>query len=112
MMDLAAFDLSTFEASASRAAELLRTLANEKRLLILCRLGDAEVSVGALQAPLGLSQSALSQHLSVLRGAGVVSTRRDGQTIYYRISDPDAVEVIGTLAKIFCPPAPKRTRRK
>lgn len=111
-MDLDAFDLTTFEASAARAAALLRTLSNEKRLLILCRLGGDEVSVGALQAPLGLSQSALSQHLSVLREAGVVITRREGQTIYYRISDPDAVEVIATLAKLYCRPAPKRSRRK
>lgn len=106
------FDLATFEASAGRAADLLRTLANEKRLMILCQLGDGELSVGALQEPLGLSQSALSQHLAVLREAGVVSPRREGQTIYYRISDPAAVQVIGTLANIFCPPAPRRASPK
>lgn len=103
MMDLKAFDLATFEASAARAAGLLRTLSNEKRLMILCQLGDREMSVGALQAPLGLSQSALSQHLAVLRESGVVATRREGQTVFYRIADPAAVQVIATLASIFCP---------
>lgn len=105
-MDLASFDLADFEASAGRAAALLRTLANEKRLMILCQLGDGELPVGALQEPLGLSQSALSQHLAVLRDAGVVATRREAQQVFYRISDPAAVRVIATLAAIFCPEKP------
>jgi ArsR family transcriptional regulator len=99
-------------ASACEAADLLRILGNEKRLMILCRLGEGELSVGSLQQPLGLSQSALSQHLAVLRAAGIVATRRDGQTIWYRIADPAAVQVIATLARIFCPaPSPRRKRK-
>ena len=104
MFDLANFDLSRFEASASEAAKLLRALSNERRLMILCQLGDGELAVGQIQTRVGLSQSALSQHLAVLREQGVVATRRDGQTIFYRIADPAAVKVVATLAEIFCPP--------
>ena len=104
MFDLANFDLSRFEASASEAAKLLRALSNERRLMILCQLGDGELAVGQIQARVALSQSALSQHLAVLREQGVVATRRDGQTIFYRIADPAAVKVVATLAEIFCPP--------
>ncbi|HWA61033.1 MAG TPA: metalloregulator ArsR/SmtB family transcription factor [Caulobacteraceae bacterium] len=92
------------EANASRAARLLRSLANERRLLILCMLADGERSVGDLQPLVGLSQSALSQHLAVLREEGVVATRREGQTIWYRVADPAALKVVATLADIFCPP--------
>ena len=102
MFDLANFDLSQFEASAAEAAKLLKALSNERRLMILCQLGDRELAVG--QIHVGLSQSALSQHLAVLREQGVVATRRDGQTIFYRIADPAAVKVVATLAEIFCPP--------
>lgn len=104
MPDLADIDLSAFEASAAEAAKLLRALANERRLMVLCQLGDGERSVGQLQPHVGLSQSALSQHLAVLREDGVVATRREGQTIWYRIADPAAVRVITTLAEIYCPP--------
>lgn len=103
MFDLANLDIAKFEASASEAAKLLRTLANERRLMILCQLADGERSVGELQPNVGLSQSALSQHLAVLRQEGVVATRREGQTIWYRIADPAAVKVVATLAEIFCP---------
>ncbi len=103
MLDLANFDLSRFQASAAQAANLLRALANERRLLILCQLGDGERSVGELLPLVGLSQSALSQHLAVLREDGLVATRREGQSIWYRISDPAAVRVVTTLAEIFCP---------
>lgn len=104
MFDLANFDISQFEASAGRAAKLLKALGNERRLMILCQLVDGERSVGELLPNVGLSQSALSQHLAVLREEGVVATRRDGQVIWYRIDDPAAVRVVATLAEIFCPP--------
>lgn len=104
MFDLTRFDISLFEASAGRAAALLRLLANEKRLMILCQLADGEMSVGELQPRVGLSQSALSQHLALLRGEGAVATRRDGQTIHYHIADDKVLRVIGTLAELFCPP--------
>ncbi|CAN5530092.1 metalloregulator ArsR/SmtB family transcription factor [soil metagenome] len=103
MVDLANFDITLFEPRAAEAAKLLRALGNERRLLILCQLGDGERSVGELQPRVGLSQSALSQHLAVLREEGVVATRRDGQTIWYRIADPAATRVVATLAEIFCP---------
>lgn len=104
MFDLSRFDLALFEESAGRAASLLRLLGNEKRLMILCQLADEELSVGTLQARIGLSQSALSQHLALLREQGVVATRREGQTIHYRIADPAALRLIQTLAELFCPP--------
>ena len=104
MFDLTRFDLSLMEESAGRAAALLRLLGNEKRLMVLCQLADGELSVGEIQTRIGLSQSALSQHLARLREDGVLATRREGQTIFYRINDPAALRVIQTLAELFCPP--------
>ena len=112
MFDLASFDISAFEGSASAAAKLLRTLGNEKRLMILCQLTEGERSVGELQPLVGLSQSALSQHLAVLREEGVVATRREGLVIWYRITDPAAVKVVATLAEIFCPSEKKAPHGK
>ncbi|MEO5706740.1 MAG: metalloregulator ArsR/SmtB family transcription factor [Alteraurantiacibacter sp.] len=103
MLDLARFDLAMFQNSAARAAALLKLLGNEKRLMVLCQLADGELSVGQLQAQVGLSQSALSQHLALLRQDGVVATRREAQTIHYSIADPAALRVIQTLAELFCP---------
>lgn len=96
-------DPSAFEANASVAASLLKAMSNPHRLMILCRLGAGEASVGELQVDSGLSQSALSQHLAVLRQRALVDTRRDAQTIYYRLSDPAVRQVIETLMKIYCP---------
>lgn len=109
MFDLTRFDLSLFEESAGRAASLLRLLSNEKRLMILCQLVEGELSVGTLQARIGLSQSALSQHLALLREEGIVATRRESQTIHYRIADPAALRVLETLAELFCPPEMRKT---
>ena len=105
MIDLNHIDFEHFEASAGKAAALLRTLSNERRLMILCQLGERELQVGALQPLVGLSQSALSQHLAVLREERLVATRREGQAVFYRIADPAALRVIATLAEIFCPPS-------
>lgn len=104
MFDMTRFDLGMFEESAGRAAGLLRLLSNEKRLMMLCQLADGELSVGEIQARVGLSQSALSQHLALLREEGIVATRRESQTIFYRIVDHAAMRVIETLAELFCPP--------
>lgn len=104
MFDLARFDLALFEESAGRAATLLRLLGNEKRLMVLCQLSDGELAVGEMQRRVDLSQSALSQHLALLREEGIVSTRRESQTIYYRIADHGALRIIETLAELFCPP--------
>lgn len=106
MIALTPSNLAAFAESASAAAALLRAMSNERRLLILCQLGGGELSVGELQTRLGLSQSALSQHLAVLREEGLVATRRQSQTIFYRVSDPAAARVIATLAEIFCPEKP------
>ena len=91
-------------AHAEEAARLLRALDNPHRLMVLCALSDGEQSVSALNERVPLSQSALSQHLAVLREEGVVATRREAQTVRYRIADPAAVRVVTTLAEIFCPP--------
>ncbi len=104
MIDLTRIDPKQFQASAAQAAALLKALSNEKRLMILCQLGDRELQVGALRPLVGLSQSALSQHLAVLREEGLVAARRERQAIFYRIADPAAGRVIATLADIYCPP--------
>jgi DNA-binding transcriptional ArsR family regulator len=90
------------ESNAESAADLLAALANRRRLAILCRLVEGERSVGALAESLGIGQSALSQHLAKLREQGLVSTRREGQTIYYRIASPQAEAILATLHEIYC----------
>ncbi|KAF1721271.1 ArsR/SmtB family transcription factor [Pseudoxanthomonas wuyuanensis] len=87
---------------AGEAAQLLKALANEKRLLVLCLLAEGERSVGDLNALLDLSQSALSQHLAVLREEGLVATRRDAQSIFYSLVPGPAFELIQTLHGIYC----------
>jgi DNA-binding transcriptional ArsR family regulator len=109
MFDLTRFDPGLFAENAGRAAELLRVLGNEKRLMVLCQLADGELSVGEIQQRIDLSQSALSQHLAVLREQGIVATRRQAQTIFYRIEDHAALRVIQTLAELFCPPEMRTT---
>jgi ArsR family transcriptional regulator len=99
-----------FAHKAGEAAALLRALAHEARLLVLCQLLEGEHSAGALQDASGLSQSALSQHLARLREEGLVATRREAQTIYYRITDPNVARVLDTLAQIYCPPKRKSRR--
>lgn len=98
-------DLNQLQASAAEASRFLRALANEKRLLTLCQLVGSEQSVGALAETVGLSQSALSQHLTRLREDGLVATRRDSQTIYYRLADPRIEAMIGLLYDQFCKPS-------
>jgi DNA-binding transcriptional ArsR family regulator len=100
----------TMRAHADDAAQLLKALANDKRLLILCLLARNEHSVGELNSLLDLSQSALSQHLAVLREEGMVNTRREAQTIYYSLAPGPAFEVIQTLYGIYC--APRQSRKK
>ncbi|MFZ5790893.1 MAG: ArsR/SmtB family transcription factor [Pseudomonadota bacterium] len=111
MYGLETLDRKSFETKASTAARFLRAVANERRLMILCHLGGGEKSVGELCGLVGLRPSALSQHLARLRADRLVSTRREGQTIYYRLESPDAAALIKTLAGIFCPP-PSANRRK
>jgi DNA-binding transcriptional ArsR family regulator len=94
------------EMAADRASELLKSLANRHRLLILCQLVDGERSVGDLAAFLGARDSTVSQHLALLRKDGLVQARRDGQTIYYAIASTPAQRVLETLFAIYCAPAP------
>ncbi|MCB1625096.1 MAG: helix-turn-helix transcriptional regulator [Pseudomonadales bacterium] len=95
---------------AEAAAALLRALANEQRLMVLCHLADGETSVGALNNKVPLSQSALSQHLAVLRESGIVSTRREAQVVYYSLAPGPAAQVIATLHGIYCSPQGSRRR--
>lgn len=109
MNEHVAIDL--LQESAGKAARTLRLLGNEHRLLTLCLLAEGEKHVGALQKEIGLSQSALSQHLAKLRDDGLVATRRESQTIHYRIADPDILRLIETLADIYCPPEMRKNDR-
>jgi ArsR family transcriptional regulator, virulence genes transcriptional regulator len=95
-------DARELTAKAAEAARLLAALANKHRLAILCELIEGERSVGKLVDAVGLTQSALSQHLAKLRAAGIVATRRDAQTIYYRLASAAAGRVMKTLADIYC----------
>ena len=95
-------DPEEMRAKATEAAALLEALANPRRLMILCELAAGERSVGALVSVVGLQQAALSQHLARLRAAGLVSTRRVSQMVFYRLVSPAAVAVINTLADVFC----------
>jgi ArsR family transcriptional regulator, virulence genes transcriptional regulator len=95
--------IAALERKANEAAQLLKLLANENRLLILCRLVQVrEMSVGDLVAAVGISQSALSQHLAKMRAEGLLTTRREAQTVYYRIADPDAKRLLTSLKDIYC----------
>lgn len=87
--------------NADQAADFLSALANNKRLLILCKLLHNEMSVGSLAKAIDLSQSALSQHLAKLRALNLVSTRRDAQTIYYVVSSPHIELVLSTLGGLY-----------
>lgn len=90
------------EARARRASTLLKAMGNPHRLMILCRLAEGEKCVGELERMIGLSQSALSQHLARLRRDHVVTTRRVAQTIYYSLAGPEARSIIVTLYNLYC----------
>lgn len=95
--------------NAAKVADLLRAVANENRLLVLCFLAtEGELSVNALVERVGLSQSALSQHLAKLREEQLVATRRQAQTIFYRIADPRIGTLMTTLHNLYCLPEGER----
>ena len=100
--------IQRLERNATKACNLLGAMANPSRLLILCQLAESEKSVGELQPLIGLSQSALSQHLALLRQKRLVRTRRDGQQIFYSLASHEAEALMHTLHQEFC--APKRKR--
>jgi DNA-binding transcriptional ArsR family regulator len=95
--------LDEMQLHATQAANLLKALANENRLMIMCTLLSGELSVGELNAKVPLSQSALSQHLASLRDAGLVRTRKEAQTVYYQVCGDEASKIIAVLQSIYCP---------
>ena len=95
-------DLDTMQESARRASTLLKSMGNPHRLMILCQLVEGEKSVGELERRVGLSQSALSQHLARLRRDNLVTTRRSAQTIFYSLAGIEARAVIATLYDLYC----------
>jgi DNA-binding transcriptional ArsR family regulator len=97
-------DLSNSPGQAAVAVSVLKSIAHEGRLLVLCYLSEAgEMSVGDLVNRIGLSQSALSQHLAKLRAEGLVATRKEAQTVFYRIADDKVLTLLGTLHDLYCP---------
>lgn len=112
-MARAALDISDLEDKAAEVAGLLRALANERRLMILCRLVElGEAKVSSLAELAGLSQSAMSQHLSKMRDEGIVAYRRDGQSLWYRIADPRIERLFATMHDLFCGEPKRRVRRR
>lgn len=96
--------MQDLKSKSEEASQLLTLLANPHRLCILCTLLDGERSVTSLEEVVDLSQSALSQHLAKLREGGVVTTRREAQSIYYSVADGRAARVLEVLAELFCKP--------
>lgn len=93
-----------FSENAAQAVGLLKALASEPRLLVLCYLAEAgELSVSKLMEQVGISQSALSQHLAKLREQGLVATRKEAQVVFYRVCDPNAERLLVLLHELFCP---------
>ncbi|MES2294159.1 MAG: metalloregulator ArsR/SmtB family transcription factor [Pseudomonadota bacterium] len=99
---ISAKDLKAMRKHAGSAAAMMAVLSNEARLRVLCDLIGGERMAGELVERSGLSQSALSQHLSKLRDEGLVATRREGVSIFYRISNPDAARILIVLHEIYC----------
>jgi DNA-binding transcriptional ArsR family regulator len=95
-------ELAELQANASRACGVLKAIANDARLLLVCELAGGEKSVGQLQASVGLSQSSVSQHLAILREHHVVKTRRHHQSVYYDLAGPEVSALIKTLHEQFC----------
>ena len=103
---VAAAGIAALEEKAAEAARMLRLLANERRLLMLCHLaGEGEMTVGALAEAVGLSQPALSQHLALLREDGLVAARKEAQSVFYRLADPKAARLLDVLRDLYCPPS-------
>ena len=102
--DASSEELEQLQIQARRASELMKALSHETRLLILCLLTEKEMSVSELEEIIGLSQAAVSQQLARLRLERLVSTRREGRQIYYRIVDNEVNTIIESLYDLFCKP--------
>jgi ArsR family transcriptional regulator len=116
-MSQPAKNLTDMDQAAAAAATLLKALANEDRLLILCNLAAGEKNVTELQEILGLRQPTLSQQLSRLRYEGLVEFRRDGKSIHYRLASDEAAKIIEVLYELYCAPvsrkaAPAKSNRR
>lgn len=97
-------DLEQMKEAGPKAVQLLKAMANERRLFILCYLLEGEMSVGTLSEKLQLSQSALSQHLAWLRRDGLVATRKEAQTVYYSLKSIEVQTIMTTLRELYCKP--------
>lgn len=95
-------DIPTIRESAAMACRMLKVLANEDRLLILCQLSQGDKNVGELKELLGMQQPTLSQQLTVLREEGLVTTERKGKYIIYSLASKEATEIMGTLFQLYC----------
>lgn len=95
-------DLTRLHQNSEQAAQLLKTVGNPHRLMILCTLADTEMSVGELNDNIDISQSPLSQHLAVLRRTGLVQTRREAQTIFYSLNGNEVQKLMDCLYDIYC----------
>ena len=105
-------DLRDLQEHATEAAALLKALANEQRLQVLCCLLNGAKSVGEINEQMSLSQSALSQHLSVLRSSGLVTTRRESQTIHYSLAPGPALKIMKILYDTYCAPPSSKVRHR
>jgi DNA-binding transcriptional ArsR family regulator len=103
-IDIPAGTINPFEAKAEEVSATLAAMANPKRLLVMCTLLAGEKSVGDLAEIVRLSPAALSQHLGKMRALRLVSTRRDGQTIYYSLASTEVQAVLETLYRVYCAP--------
>ncbi|WP_162048096.1 ArsR/SmtB family transcription factor [Vibrio taketomensis] len=95
-------DLSKMQISALEAAEMLKVMAHPDRLMVICQLTQGEVGVGVLQSNSALSQSALSQHLTVLRKHNIIKARKSAQQVFYSLADDRAAVIVKSLQKVFC----------
>ena len=108
MTDVSRINLSELQSRALRASGLLKAMSNPVRLLVLCQLAEGEKSVGELEGVVDVSQSALSQHLALLRSRGLVKFRREGQTLFYSLNGREAPALLAALYQLYCR---KPTRR-
>ncbi len=96
-------DPETLRRAADKAVGAMKLLANVERMLLLCQLAQGDMCVSDLEAQLGIRQPTLSQQLGVLRNVGVVGTRREGKNIFYSVADPDLLEILAVLYRLYCP---------
>lgn len=102
MSDVSEMNLGELQSRALRATGLLKAMSNPVRLLVLCQLAEGEKSVGELEKVVEVSQSALSQHLALLRSRGIVASRRAGQTIFYSLAGREAPALLAALYEVYC----------